>query len=99
MLEQIETYIDDRDMTGWYYGNKAQFEKRHIAIKSWLAEELYKARKKECRCNDRDALMCHECEESDGVCYCRCHDNQDEREQKVQGDYGTASGERYGSIR
>lgn len=40
MLEQIETYVDDREMIGWYYGNKQQFEKRHDAIKKWLEQEL-----------------------------------------------------------
>jgi hypothetical protein len=26
-----------------------------------------------CKCSHVDALMCHECDESDGVCYCKCH--------------------------
>lgn len=26
-----------------------------------------------CQCNHPDPLLCHECEESDGVCYCKCH--------------------------
>lgn len=31
------------------------------------------AQRRKCRCNDRDPLVCHECEESTGVCYCVCH--------------------------
>lgn len=27
-----------------------------------------------CRCNNASALLCHECEEATGVCYCKCHD-------------------------
>lgn len=44
MLEQLQSYVEDRDRDGydggWYYGNKAQFEKQHAAIKEWLAEQL-----------------------------------------------------------
>ncbi len=42
MLAQIASYADDREQSGWYYGNKAQFEKRHEAIKAWLQQELTK---------------------------------------------------------
>lgn len=75
MLGQIESYLDDRDSPdeGWYYGNREQFEKRHQAIRAWLAQEIYKARKMKCKCNNRDSLLCHKCEESTGVCLCNCH--------------------------
>jgi hypothetical protein len=32
-----------------------------------------RALRKQCRCNDPSPLRCRECEEADGVCYCRCH--------------------------
>lgn len=34
-LQQLLNYIEDRDREGWYYGNKDQFEKRHIELKQW----------------------------------------------------------------
>lgn len=40
MLAQIASYADDCEQAGWYYGNKAQFWKRHEAIKAWLRQEL-----------------------------------------------------------
>lgn len=47
MFEQMQSYIDHRDSPdsygGWYYGNREQFEKRHVAIKAWLAREVHKA--------------------------------------------------------
>lgn len=36
-------------------------------------KDLERAAMKKCKCNDRDPLFCHECEESTGVCYCKCH--------------------------
>jgi len=75
-LEQIETYVDardDPDHGGWYYGNKEQFEKRHQAIKEWLKAEIKDAYYRHCECIDRDPLVCHQAEESTGVCYCKCH--------------------------
>lgn len=74
MLEQMRSYLDDRDEVGWYYGNRAQFEKRHAAIRAWLAQEIQKAQRTKCKCNNPDPLLCHECEESTGVCYCKCHE-------------------------
>lgn len=35
-LEQLMTYVLDREQIGWYYGNKEQFEKRHQNIKREL---------------------------------------------------------------
>ena len=35
-LEQLMTYVLDREQIGWYYGNKEQFEKRHQNIKKEL---------------------------------------------------------------
>ncbi len=29
-LEQLLSYIKERDKTEWYYGNKKQFQKRHV---------------------------------------------------------------------
>lgn len=80
MLEQLQAYVDDRDRDGydggWYYGNRAQFEKRHEAIKVWIAEELAKLApvRPRCKCTALNPMLCHECEESTGVCYCKCHE-------------------------
>jgi len=35
-IEQLASYVNNRDNEGWYYGNKAQFEKRHKEIKEWV---------------------------------------------------------------
>ncbi len=35
-LQQLMTYVLDREQVGWYYGNKEQFEKRHQNIKREL---------------------------------------------------------------
>jgi hypothetical protein len=35
-LDQLISYVYDREQVGWYYGNKAQFEKRHENIKREL---------------------------------------------------------------
>lgn len=40
MLAQIASYADDCEQQGWYYGDRAQFWKRHEAIKAWLRQEL-----------------------------------------------------------
>jgi hypothetical protein len=40
-LYQLASYIDDRDMEGWYYGNREQFESRHadlLELAKWLRE-------------------------------------------------------------
>jgi hypothetical protein len=39
-----------------------------------LGRRLAAERKAKCKCNNPDPLLCHECEEATGVCYCRCHD-------------------------
>ena len=39
-LEQLMTYVLNREQVGWYYGNKAQFEKRHENIKRELEQLL-----------------------------------------------------------
>lgn len=46
-LEQLMTYVADREETGWYYGNKEQFEKRHQNIRRELQSllVLYYAKK------------------------------------------------------
>jgi len=35
-FEQLLSYLEDNERQGWYYGNKAQFEKRHEELKAWL---------------------------------------------------------------
>lgn len=35
-LNQLMSYVLDREQVGWYYGNKEQFEKRHQNIKKEL---------------------------------------------------------------
>ena len=41
-IHQIAEYIRSRDIDGYYYGNKEQFEKRHKAILEWIeGYELY----------------------------------------------------------
>lgn len=40
MLEQLQVYIQTRDETGWYYGNKEQFERRHQALIRWIETEI-----------------------------------------------------------
>ena len=46
-LEQLMSYVEDRESVGWYYGNKTQFEKRHQNIKRELESLmiLYGAKK------------------------------------------------------
>lgn len=38
--DQILSMIDDRRDTGWYYGNKEQFEKREREIMLWAQYQL-----------------------------------------------------------
>lgn len=75
MLEQVQSYVEDRDRDGhdggWYYGNKVQFEKRHTMIKAWLKDELRVVIK--CGCDRSDPNLCCNGEESTGTCYCKCH--------------------------
>jgi len=40
MLAQIAAYAQDCEEAGWYYGNRAEFWKRHKAIKAWLKQEI-----------------------------------------------------------
>jgi hypothetical protein len=35
-LRQLASYVHERDESGWYYGNKVQFEKRHADIVRWI---------------------------------------------------------------
>lgn len=35
-LEQLEMYIDSYADSGFYYGNKEQFIKRHNDLKQWV---------------------------------------------------------------
>lgn len=35
-LGQLLDYLTQREADGWYYGPKAQFEKRHHELKVWL---------------------------------------------------------------
>ena len=53
--------------------------KRHHAIRR--REQLVGAlprvglrRLKRCQCNNANPHLCSECEESTGVCYCKCHE-------------------------
>jgi hypothetical protein len=39
--------------------------------------------RKKCKCNDPDPLFCHECEESTGVCYCKCHESYQREKSKA----------------
>jgi hypothetical protein len=39
-LQQLLSYVHDREREGWYYGNKEQFEKRHEQIKTALYAEI-----------------------------------------------------------
>jgi hypothetical protein len=34
--EQLLTYFEDVESSGWYYGNKEQFIKRHNELKEWV---------------------------------------------------------------
>jgi len=40
-FDQLLSYVDERDRTGWYYGRRDQFEARHKELKAWL-ENLVK---------------------------------------------------------
>lgn len=35
-LRQLRGYVHSRDETGWYYGPKEQFEKRHGDLVKWI---------------------------------------------------------------
>ena len=41
-IDQLMAYLNHRDESGWFYGDKKQFEKRHIEIKHWLHDALEK---------------------------------------------------------
>jgi hypothetical protein len=43
--EQLMSYAGARDREGWYYGNKSQFEKRHLQILKFLNEAIMKCEK------------------------------------------------------
>ena len=38
--EQLLYYIQDREDSGCYYGNKEQFWKRHEEVKQWIEQLL-----------------------------------------------------------
>jgi hypothetical protein len=42
-LEQLLSYIQQRDIDGWYYGNKKQFEARHQDLLRWISMAVYYA--------------------------------------------------------
>jgi hypothetical protein len=44
--EQLLFYIEDAEKTGFFYGNREQFFKRHCDIKNWVEEQLKKASEK-----------------------------------------------------
>ena len=35
-LRQLQSYVHSRDESGWYYGPKAQFERRHSDLVKWI---------------------------------------------------------------
>ena len=35
-FEQLQSYLEWAEHEGCYYGNKEQFDKRHVEIKKWL---------------------------------------------------------------
>jgi len=35
-INQLMAYAENRDRDGWYYGNREQFEKRHLEILEFL---------------------------------------------------------------
>ena len=35
-LQQLLSYVEEREREGWYIGNREQFEKRHRELKDWL---------------------------------------------------------------
>jgi hypothetical protein len=39
-LRQLRSYIYDREESGWYYGNKAYFDKRHDDIIKWIDDAV-----------------------------------------------------------
>lgn len=41
-LEQLRAYVHTRDETGWYYGNREHFERRHQALVKWIETEIQK---------------------------------------------------------
>ena len=46
-LEQLLFYIYQRDMNGWFYGNKIQFEKRHNELKMCIENAIKCTNKKD----------------------------------------------------
>jgi len=43
-FEQLRSYLIQREDSGWYYGNKTQFNARHEELKQWLVEIINRAR-------------------------------------------------------
>lgn len=46
MATQLRAYINARDQEGWYYGNKEQFEARHLKLIAALDMAIHRAIKK-----------------------------------------------------
>jgi len=43
-FEQLRDYVEHRERTNYYYGNREQYEKRHKELKVWLAQIIIKAK-------------------------------------------------------
>lgn len=39
-LRQLLSYCEARDESGWYFGNKEQFEKRHFEIETQIERAI-----------------------------------------------------------
>lgn len=37
-FNQLIGYLEERDRGGWYYGNRAQFQKRHNELVKWVKD-------------------------------------------------------------
>lgn len=39
-LNQLMSYVKDAERKGWYYGNRKQFDARHLQIKEQIEHSL-----------------------------------------------------------
>jgi hypothetical protein len=39
-FKQLMSYLEDRDMQEWYYGNRKQFKKRHEELRKWVTNTI-----------------------------------------------------------
>ena len=62
-LRQLQSYVHSRDESGWYYGPKAQFEKRHLELIQWIDAAV-----------EADVALCQECGEKLGSNFMHCDD-------------------------